>query len=100
MTEWLKSPQLPLWSNQAEATHLKCVGCGFESRQRHMPYWGCSKCHHEWEGGSEDKVCDWCGGDGHVLEAETPLAKFLGDKDFIKHIVNHFGAKVPGSEDD
>jgi len=44
-----------------------------------VPYWGCTKCHHEWEGGRDDTVCDWCGAPGEVLEEKTPLEKMLAE---------------------
>ncbi len=40
-----------------------------------MPYFGCTMCHHEWEGVAQHTVCDWCGSAGQVLEDETPLEK-------------------------
>lgn len=40
-----------------------------------MPYYHCSKCHHEYEGYDNQK-CDWCGADNpKVLEEKTPLEK-------------------------
>jgi hypothetical protein len=42
-----------------------------------MPYYKCSKCHHEWEDFQERK-CDWCGTDKPtLLEKETPLEKLV-----------------------
>jgi len=42
-----------------------------------MPYYKCSKCHHEWEN-SEERNCDWCGSDKPIiLEEKTPLEKFV-----------------------
>jgi len=42
-----------------------------------MPYYHCSKCHHEWEG-SQERVCDWCGAvAGRVLEEKTPLERMI-----------------------
>lgn len=38
-----------------------------------MPYWKCTKCHHEWEG--SHNICDWCSSEGYILEEETPLEK-------------------------
>jgi len=47
-----------------------------------MPYYHCSKCHHEFEYipvADEKITCDWCGaGDPTILEDQTPLEK-LGD---------------------
>lgn len=42
-----------------------------------MPLWKCSKCHHEWGGNVETSYCSWCKASGEVLEAETPLEKYL-----------------------
>ena len=42
-----------------------------------MPLFKCSKCHHEWEGSTTDKQCDWCGAPGKVLEEKTPLERLL-----------------------
>ncbi len=41
-----------------------------------MPYYKCSKCHHEWEDIIK-RNCDWCGAKPSVLEEETPLEKFV-----------------------
>jgi hypothetical protein len=40
-----------------------------------MPYWGCTECHHEWEG--REDTCDWCGYLGKILEEKTPLEKMM-----------------------
>lgn len=40
-----------------------------------MKHWHCHDCHHEWDGG--DPHCDWCGGQGFVLEEETQFARFM-----------------------
>ena len=42
-----------------------------------MKYWGCTECHHEWEG--TDSKCDWCGGKGKVLEESTPFSRMVND---------------------
>jgi hypothetical protein len=47
-----------------------------------MPYYHCSKCHHEWEGSIEEILegakCDWCGAPaGEILEEQTPLEKMV-----------------------
>ena len=42
-----------------------------------MPLWKCKKCHHEWEGSTTDKQCDWCGVPGGILEKETPLERMI-----------------------
>ena len=42
-----------------------------------MPFWGCTKCHHEWEGTIDDDKCKWCKGNGKILESETPLESFV-----------------------
>jgi NAD-dependent SIR2 family protein deacetylase len=42
-----------------------------------MPYYKCSKCHHEYEDWRARK-CDWCGAKKPiVLEGETPLSKLV-----------------------
>lgn len=42
-----------------------------------MPYYHCSKCHHEWED-SQESTCDWCGAvDPQVLEEKTPLERMV-----------------------
>ena len=41
-----------------------------------MPYVGCIKCHHEFEGNKDEK-CDWCGGESKVLENKTPLENMV-----------------------
>jgi DNA-directed RNA polymerase subunit RPC12/RpoP len=41
-----------------------------------MPYYKCSKCHHEWED-YRSRKCDWCGAKPILLEEETPLEKFI-----------------------
>ena len=33
--------------------------------------WKCTACHHEWEGDTQDNLCDWCGGLGIVLEKQS-----------------------------
>jgi hypothetical protein len=49
----------------------------------YMPYWKCSKCHHEWEGsflpgGHNGRNCDWCQApDPTQLEETTPLEAML-----------------------
>lgn len=44
-----------------------------------MPYYGCTKCHHEFEHipyeGEGPPKCDWCGAKVRVLEKQTPLEK-------------------------
>jgi hypothetical protein len=44
-----------------------------------MPYFKCSKCHHEWEGSINihKEKCEWCGAPGKVLEEKTPLEKLI-----------------------
>lgn len=45
-----------------------------------MPYFHCSKCHHEWEGPEEETTCDWCQADNtRILEEQTPLEKMLNN---------------------
>lgn len=44
-----------------------------------MPYWGCTECHHEWEGSKDDSTCDWCDAPGRVLEEHTPLELMIRD---------------------
>jgi len=53
-----------------------------------MPYRHCNKCHHEWEGGKDDEICDWCGGDSYILEDETPVEKMIKN---IKEILPIMG---------
>ncbi len=52
-----------------------------------MPYWKCSKCHHEWESTGRRK-CDWCGADNpKMLEEETPFEKFIkGSKVLLERL--------------
>jgi uncharacterized CHY-type Zn-finger protein len=45
-----------------------------------MPYYHCTKCHHEFESYPEktgvevtDPKCDWCGEPSYLLEEKTPL---------------------------
>jgi len=58
-----------------------------------MPYYKCSKCHHEWETVTYGFVyCTWCFQDdksvniGIMLEKETPLSRMLKSKSFKKMI--------------
>jgi len=47
-----------------------------------MPYWKCTSCHHEFEGGGDkDNVplCDWCGSPSYILEEKTPLELMCDD---------------------
>lgn len=44
-----------------------------------MPHYGCTKCHHEWDGSVDDSVCDWCCAPGRVLEEHTPLELSIRD---------------------
>ena len=48
-----------------------------------MPYYHCSKCHHEFESILVDEKtlkCNWCGADKPiVLEEKTPLEKMCSN---------------------
>lgn len=44
-----------------------------------MPLFHCNNCHHEWEGNTTIRVCDWCGAKGKVIAEKTDLENFLGD---------------------
>lgn len=33
----------------------------------------CKKCHHEWDSGEEDGICDWCGGGSICLAIIEPI---------------------------
>ena len=43
-----------------------------------MSLWHCISCEHEWEAVA-DKVCDWCGQPGKVIQEKTQFEKFLDD---------------------
>jgi len=52
-----------------------------------MPILHCEHCHHEWETMKEKEKCDWCGGDSYILDLETPLSRFLKNKDELLKIL-------------
>jgi hypothetical protein len=53
----------------------------YEKKEVPMPYWKCTKCHHEWEG--SHNICDWCKSEGYILEEETALEKSMKEFDSI-----------------
>lgn len=63
-----------------------------------MPYFGCGKCHHEWEGegtnpdGDNPSFCDWCGSVGVILEENTPLEKMCIE--MKKEGINNFISRM------
>ena len=57
-----------------------------------MPYLGCTKCHHEFEG-DKDRKCNWCGADTTVLEEQTPLEKLCSDPNKIIKILQEINEK-------
>lgn len=62
-----------------------------------MPYWGCTACHHEWEG--SEGVCDWCGAKGKVLEEKTPLERMV--EALVEDSLDSFGlGKMENGEAD
>lgn len=64
-----------------------------------MPYWGCTECHHEWEGGRTEETCDWCEAPGKVLEEKTPFEKMLDDwSGDGASLFNWFGSPKQGVE--
>lgn len=44
-----------------------------------MPLFKCDFCHHEWESSKDYLInkCDWCNNNGHIIEKETELEKFI-----------------------
>jgi hypothetical protein len=46
-----------------------------------MPLYGCVDCHHEWEvsGALEPSRCDWCSGDGVVIQEKTHFDAFMDE---------------------
>ena len=38
-----------------------------------MPLFHCKECPHEWESVAKKSKCDWCDGNGFILEEKTPL---------------------------
>lgn len=55
-----------------------------------MPYYHCTKCHHEFEypNSVDNPNCDWCGAPSIILEEETPLEKMC--KEILTTGVNKY----------
>lgn len=63
-----------------------------------MPFLGCKKCHHEWEGSQGDD-CAWCEGDSYVLEEQTPLEKLFKEISKEATKMNHVIKDTETGED-
>lgn len=42
-----------------------------------MPYFHCNRCHHEWEGTKDDKMCSWCNDKGYIEDGYVCRAILL-----------------------